>query len=841
MTTRSVYGNLRFTDSGVVWADFLLDGAAYAMKSRQGKELVWKAHQSLVRLLPGESLLLGVLAGLDTGQIIDKMLADVDRQTCPEWVAECEATRAMFEQMELGQRVYWLSVPLKVTSAKAWKIRARAAMSDVEKWLGLPAPAPSIKDLAPLLAASNKILENIPTVFHPRPATPAQMAWLHAHATGRGLFVDEILPAPQVGVQRARKSASAFPEPIFDEFGTTDRRKGVPFNPLAERFVKILDSESDGERASYQGLMVVADAPEGELPFPGYELLGGIDTSGLQVDWALRLNVVSSAEVFRKNRRALRTLNDQFNQQEGGEAHGANALERSAEALMEYASILEADKLEVEVRATMIFAVADNTVEGVKRQAEHFSSWISRALGYKVARPVGGQQDLWWQMQPGVATSWLTREYQQITTSAGLATTVPMISARLGDPQGMFLGWSIPNGPFLDRDTPCGTVEPILLDLAGATDRNISGSLAVAGDLGSGKSVVLKKVAAYTVDIGGRVIIPDRTDRHEWADWARGMPQHLILNVSAPEYSLDPLTLYPGAAGARIAQSFLIQLLNASPTSDMGILLSEMLDEEYLTRHGVTRLGELLQHAQSIASEGGEEVNRLARLLSTISRRDLGRVIFDETLPPLDVANPVIVFLTHELQLPKHEELANPDQFRQLSLEKIFGRALFGLITALAKHVCFEDHDRPAGFIVDEAHAVTISSEAVREITDFVRDGRKHRAFVALGSHDPVEDFPSEVLRGLIPYRLVMRSTDPTLARNLAEWIGVSKEDMDQVVSEITTNTSPLMGDQTAEWRRGEGILRDPSLRIGKIKVVMSARKERNQASRTGGREDVAA
>jgi hypothetical protein len=211
--------------------------------------------------------------------------------------------------------------------------------------------------------------------------------------------------------------------------------------------------------------------------------------------------------------------------------------------------------------------------------------------------------------------------------------------------------------------------------------------------------------------------------------------------------------------------------------------------------------------------------------------------MFDPTLPAVALTDRVLVILTHSLELPSRDELTNEHLFNQLSVEKIFGRALYSYIAVLAEKLCFEDRDTLAAFIVDEAHFVTSSTEGERAITRFVRDGRKHRAIVALGSQDAIEDFPSEVLRGLIPVRILMRHTDKRLAERGLEWLGLDPDEA--LVELVTKDLSPKIGDQVPVHRRGEGVMRDAAGNIGRIKVLGPANAERNQAARTGGRFDV--
>ena len=840
--TKSMIGNLRFTHDGSVWADFLLDGMSYGLHSFKEKERVREAHQLLFRMLPGESLLLGLASGLDPEGVVAEMLAGIDTEQCPDWVAECEATLESLQELRPGQRIFWLSVPLGSGDAwGAWRLRLNNVFGGVESYLGLPQRLPSSEIIKQYRDKANRVLEGIPATFHPRPATPAQMVWLHQHMVDRGRFIDDPLPMPNARVAQPRKSASALDAPLLDEAGTTDlETKSLnPVELLKRRFLKVQSSRvAEEDAASYQSMMMIADIPDGELPFPGGEILGKIDNCGFAIDWAIRLTVRTSTEVLQKNKRALDNLNEQFKQREGEVSHGLSALGRSAEDLSEYSEILENDKLEVETQATFIISVAAGSPDDVMIVARGVASWFG-TLGYKTTAPLGYQEEMWWHMHPGIPTSSEIREYAQLTTSASLSVLVPFASDHVGDSDGIMLGLNISNGSFLDVDVPCGPTAPVFYNPDGATDRNKSGSIAIAGDLGSGKSFLLKKIAGAVVDRGGNIIVSDRTDMGEWVHWAASLTDPRVVNILDPDWSIDPLRLFPGTArGSRIAQSFLTPLLNVSFTSPEGVLLAEVLEVKYLQENDIQGLGELIEHlSEECDIEGAEE---LARLMKVFARQDLGRAVFDPTLPALELDSRAIIFRTAGMALPSRNDIEHEHLFKQLGIEKIFGRALFALITALAKDACFTDRDVLAAFIVDEAHGVTISDEGVAEIKDFVRDGRKHRAIVALGSHDPFEDYPTETMRGLIPNRVAMRHTDKTLASNSAQWLGFESGD-EYPVELISKDTSPEVGGEVPEYRRGEAIFRDSAGNVGRIKVLPPAVRERDQAGRTGGRRDLAA
>lgn len=843
--THTLVDNLRFTRSGQVWADFLISGIPYGLRPLKEKQDVRDLHQALVRALPGESLWLSVVTGTEPSRLVERMLADVDRDRHPDWLAECEATLESLEHLSPGQRVHWLSIPLGGGPNEVVRRMVGAGFDKVKEAIALPRTYPTREEVDRYRTQAMRAVESVPAPFNIRPATPAQMVWLHLHTLDRGLYADWEMPQGTTDdvtpALIATKSLSALPEPYLDEGARTDLVKGQAFNPFARRVLKVRNPAvgSTGEEASYQALMVVADVPDGGMVFPGAEMLGKLDESGLDVDWAMRLTVRAGRDVLLDNARALRNLNDQFEQRSGSADQGVLGLQATAEALQEFSTIMENNKLEVEASATIIFCVSSSDLDSTTAQATALTDYLSENAQYRLAQPIGHQEALWWAMHPGVPTSTVVREYAQIAPSSSLSALVPFASTALGDKKGLLLGLNIGHGPLLSPTHTCGPATPVMLDPLGATGNNISGSLAVVGDLGSGKTFALKKITGAILDMGGRAVIPDRTHMGEWALWSSSVTNSRVVDIAQPKLSLDPLRLFGRKAGSRMAQNFLTLLVNAAPTSDLGVTLSDVLDEAYLAEHQLTSLGDVLSHLNSPACRL-PHAQPLASRINVFARRDLGRAVFDGSLPALEMHEPAIVISTAILQMPSQAELNQSHLFAQLSLEKIFGRATYVLIAELAREIVFADRDVTGAFVVDEAHFVTNNDFGVQTLTDVVHDGRKHNAVALLGGHDAQHAFPSKVLRGLIPNRLLMRHTDADLARNGLEFMGLDPVDS-SLVELVTKGLSPKIGDSVPEHRRGEGIMRDSAGQVGRIKVLPPALKARNQAARTGGRQDLVA
>ncbi|WP_052441217.1 ATP-binding protein [Streptacidiphilus anmyonensis] len=134
------------------------------------------------------------------------------------------------------------------------------------------------------------------------------------------------------------------------------------------------------------------------------------------------------------------------------------------------------------------------------------------------------------------------------------------------------------------------------------------------------------------------------------------------------------------------------------------------------------------------------------------------------------------------------------------------------LVAAVAREVAFKRPDRFGWIDVDECYWLTSSTEGANLVHEIVHDGRKHKAGVGLGSHDPLE-LGDETTRGLLGYKLVMRHTDPALARRSLEFLGLDAADPHLL--DTVAGLSP----SSAPHRQGECLLRDNTGRIGRVRI----------------------
>lgn len=823
--------NLLWTRKGTVWGLWRLQATPYGFGNEEEKQRVLLAHQHLYQALHGESLLLGLCADLDPASVVERMLEGIDLTECQAYLEEIELTLSELEEIPVGERAFWLAVPLRSASLTD-RLKAYTAAADavLRGQLALPARLPSAEETALWAQSAMAVEELIPTIFQPRPATPAEVAWIWAHSQSRGLGIDRGVPDASSAEQTIRP-ACFLPEPWLDEGARSDRDPKDPAtkrNPFSRRFLKVASDATDGQ-ASYQVLMALTGTPVGGFVFPGAEFISYLDRMEVDADWALRLNISSARKVAGRNRKAEANLKDEFAQQQGAEATitgSATKLDRLAGDLAEYHAALNSSEREVEVQATFIVAVgADNPDDAQARArfiARHYND-----REFKLTAPLGHQEQLWAAMLPGVALEPEVQRLQQLTTGRFFAMGVPLVCDALGTDAGFQIATNVSSA----RRTP------VYMDIGGLMEQDSSGSFGVTGENGSGKSTFLKIIAGNVYDRGGQIMAVDRSDNSEWKALGELLTANqgalpTVIDVASPVWSLDPLRLFPGPEGTRIAKSLCSVLLGIETNSDRGALLGQVLREDYRVANKLTSLDQVRRHleagAPGLNAARSAEAQNIGSLMSNMADTDLGRVMFDESLPALDTTSRCLMFCTHGVDLPSADELNSASLKAELPVEKIVGRGIYALIVAICKTVGFADDSQESLLIVDEAHHATGSPETVKEIKDIIRFGRKHKHAVGLGSHDASSDFGPPELQALIPLRFVFRSRDEGMARRNLAWL--DGMDQDEWVEMVTHHLSPMGADGVPMERRGEALMRDARGRIGKIQARLPRSETRRHA-----------
>ncbi|MEY9211497.1 ATP-binding protein [Thermobifida halotolerans] len=813
---RHLSGNLAWTTHGRVWAIWRVTPLSYLHSSPRAQQELHAATTALLKRLSGEPMLLSLCAQTSAADVVEAMITGVDLEACPAWVEVADATLDWLGELALAERTHWLCLPLPAERpALELRALAGATANALAGLLGLAPPPVPRREVASYEAKARRLGSQLAGQPGMRPASPAEILWIFAHSVRRGmaepLLADTTTADQHAGGSRLvggvlrGPSLAGLGEVRLTEGGLNTGHQQGRLSLLRRRWLHVETPDAE----AYQAFLVLAEMPAA-FRFPGgSEWLASLDGFAFGVDWASRLTIVPNAQAEAQSRRKARELAAQADEYDGETAGIPQALIDAAADLDDERGRLQSSRTEVEVQSTTVLCTWGTTAEEAESRAEVVRTSIA-AAEYQVVRPTGGQAALFEAMLPGAPSRPLLREFTQYQLASDYAMAMPWTSTDLGDPTGALLGLNLDGG----------TSRPVLLDLADAPRRDASASLGVVGELGAGKSVLLKTIQIALVDRGGRVIAVDRTPMGEWAHFAAhaAPTQHQIVRADArARHSLDPLRVFGPETGARYAKSYLTLQLGVAAMSPAGLVLAQAVDTVAASARPCMRavIDELdtLAHDEKTTSRA-EHARELAGLLRVIAADRLGQIVFGD-LPPLRLDKEFVVFHTSGLTLPKKEVFTSEYHMQRQPLETLIGRAVLYLVAAVAREVAFADADQFCAVALDECYWLTSSTEGQDLVLELVRDGRKHAAGAMLGSHDP-SDFGSEVIRGLLANRFLLRHRDTQLAAKGLQFLNLDPHDR-ALVDLVTTNLSPI-SDQT---RKGEALFLDTRRRTGRIRVVI--------------------
>lgn len=813
-TIREVVGNLAFTRTGDAWAVWRLQGIPAGFGGSKDAEISRKIHQALFTALCGtEALLLGLSSTVNAAAIVQRMLDGVDLTAHPEWEAEARLTlQALKTRDDLGGREYFLAVPLKASSVKS-RIKAsfNSVSTQIRDLLALPVQLMSKKDADPWHAAALQLKKTIPDPFHPTDATLAEMLWIHARNITRGIPAREYPPNPLspevVPMSDSVNTRRVFPFAVHDEGARADKSG----SPLKNRYIKITDV--DTQESTYQAMLYLAAAPsQGWSDILAW--FHSIDLIGMDADWCIRMTTVTAQVELQKAKRSERNLKDQANQQQASTivAQVGGAVEVGYKTLAEYVAALKVTDDEMAVRAGIIVALSDTSPTELEDKVNYFRDQFRRSE-FRWDRPIGGQEHAWSQFMPGNATNQLTREFEQTTTVRQFATLAPLVSRDLGDNKGFMLGENQSSG----KDTP------VFMDLYAQVSADKSPAVGVCGEPGGGKSTAMKCIIADEYRRGARIVIVDPTAAKEYGVFAGAITDPTVMNMSAPAYSLDPLRMHGPAAGYTEALWLVATLTRVKKDAEEYRLIRELFKTLTIPSFANAYKWLKLMDAarKSYAGYDTRTIRNAYYLLDEFASTPFGASLFDPDLPVLPLDARALVFLTAGLRTPFESELTNVNTYAEMPPEKLFGRAMYALIFKVCRHVCFIDKTDFALCVFDEAHTVMHEDSMVGELDEWIRDGRKHRAALILGSQD-ANDFGNSNLAGLMQNRIVFRQTDRKLAKRNLLWLQEGFDTDDSLVKMVTEDLSPLGSDgKVPLHRRGEAIFRDIQGHIGRIRITL--------------------
>jgi len=824
---RHIAGNVVWSAAGEVWAVWRLEPQGGPYISGRERAQITGQVTALLRALPGSARLYSLCAQTDPGEVAARMIQGVEMDVSPHWAEVAKVRLDLLDGLEMHQRTLWLAVPL---SSTGWRAELAAtfggAWADVSALWGMRPAVVAQEVVVGYVQQARRLASELAAFVDLRAARPAEIVWMHQHAVHRGLeepllieasahegfggrLVDGVLRSPSyadLGQVRLQEGGQQGEGQAKDSVRPARKRsRARSRTPALKR--RWLEVESAGG-TGYQAHLALAEVPRA-VAEPDADILAQLELLPWPVDVMVDLALVPAEKVSAEVAKRRRELLDQVDQRSAQHAIGLpDEMHDAAEDLDEEGAKAASSQLEVEVQSTTVLTVWAPTSSECMERAGALQKRMGGA-NYRLIMPRGAQAHLFTMGLPAGARTPKAREFTQYQLSGDFAMNGALLASGFGDPAGQMIGVSL----------DAGTVRPVLWDVADAPRQDASASLGVAGDLGGGKSVLLKTVASGVVDRGGRIIVIDRTPRREWAHFAQhaapGRCQ--IVDAARAEASIDPLRLFERGTAIRYARSYLSLQLGIGPMTAQGALLKKAVTAaaDSATPCMAQVLVALEEMAQGEGA-GAQDAAAMAALLQVVCDEPLAAAVFSPDLPVLTLAGTscdAVVVTTAGLTLPPREAALNPELLRNQPTEALIGRAVLYLVAALARETAFEV-DRFCQLIVDECYWLTTSAEGSELVHEVVSDGRKHNAGIALGAHD-VRELGSDLVRGLLAYLAISRTTDRTLAGHALAALGLPRDD--EALLEKIMTLSP-MGDKS---RAGEMLGRDARRQVGHFQVLI--------------------
>jgi len=728
-------------DDGSCWGFWKVTQTTYAMLSDEEKLGVHSRVKRLLIGLPENSMFLSTHRQIPSDELAARMTDGIDMVKHPHWQIAVDSARAELELTRGFERLLYIGVALDDGTGHTggWREAFEAAKASMAAMVGLTPSAPSDGEIAKRTAAARLVAARAATSLELTPVSPAEIRWLYMRSVCRGLHQPRLDAAWDVehGGSVAGTSVQTIMDARFFEGG----QKHTKGRPRHRRFLTI-DSEAG---TSHQALMAVSDMPHSWVyPGGGGEWFLRADSVAFPVDWCVRISAVSNDEAAGATRKKARGLEAQVVEYEGDPAGTPPSLAEAADALDAQRQELSNSPASPELRTTVVLAVGAPDIEMLEAQVAQVES-VFESFEYQIARPVGGQLELWASMQPASRKRRVCSDYLQYLMPRDLAAGAPTAGTDIGDPRGMFLGSTL----------AAATLQPVLHDPAYGPTINRSASSGFFGTLGSGKSYAAKRIAWATIARGGKVIAVDRTTDAEYVRFAEVVPgeAHVIKLGKDTPYSFDPMRLFPPEVREEVTVAFLTLLCQLTATDLAVATLAEGVKRAIAEGFTIVDVEKEIRMLDPDLFAG---IDELSQRLKQIARADYAQMVFDPNREPADWDADYIVLHTPGMDIPDRETVMNEHLASKMLPQEVFAQAVLYLVAALAKTAIFQDKSRFAAALLDEVWWLTSSPQGKKLLDTGIRDGRKHNAAVWLLSQS-TEDLGDDRLAQFLGNRFVFK------------------------------------------------------------------------------------
>lgn len=660
--------------------------------------------------------------------------------------------------------------------------RARRRLEEVA---GVGGPSPiSGAGLRSLAEAERRAFGRAASVVELRRAGTDELQWLLRRAACRGLGEPELERhwRPDALILGGEGDGVLY-EPLESDLWEP---ANAPMREDPGRLPSLVVESEVGD--SHQAFLCLgALAEEAEFPGAAEILFAPLEGAG-PVDAVLHADLIGNRDALAQVRRRVLDVEHSYREQLAGSPTGPGALaEEDRELAREYEAILSSVARPPMLRASISLAVGAADVETLEARV---TTLRERYGEVALHRPRGLQHALFLEHLPR-PDGGAVPDYRRQMTTEQVAAGVPIATAAVGSPGGVYLGYD----PVAGR--------PVRFDPTEAPRDSRPSAVLFSGAPGSGKTIAAQVIAHAGLLRGSLVIDFDPKPDHRLAELsglAGGEVEVLELSADpAHRGRLDPLRIGLPELREELASSYLLELLR-DPHSSWEVAIDRAVrdavrDDDRSLRRVVGRLHDSEAPGAQDAAEALDVIADfgLARLGFSGPEEDEARLLEGGEAEP-----GLITIRMPGLNLPER----GTDRAAYTRSERV-SVATLALVAALTLKLISGDRARHKIVLLDEGWVFFASSQGRALLNRLIRLGRAFNATVLLATQQ-VDDL-GELTR-LVGGVFLFGQDSPRAAAGGIEEFGLDPEE-GGLASRLT------------EYRRGRGLERDLDGRWGEIQV----------------------
>lgn len=423
----------------------------------------------------------------------------------------------------------------------------------VEELAGVGGPRPiSGAELEALAAAEQRTFERLSGAIALQRASTLELQWLLRRAACRGV-AEPVLEdhwQPDALVVLSPGGASSY-EPLEHDLW---RCANAPATEDPAEPPSLLVEAEEG--ASHQAFLCAGSlAEEAEFPGAAELLFAPAEDAGFPVDAVLHAEWVGNREALGQVRRRILDVEHAYREQAEGVSGPGLLAEEDRELAREYEAILQSSAHPPMLRASISLAIG----AGDRKELERRVTTLRERFGdVALHRPRGLQHALFADHLPRPGGGGVSDYVQQMTVEQ-FGATVPLASAQVGSPEGIYIGYA-----------PAAAARPVRFDPTEAPRESRPSAVLLAGTLGSGKTLAAETIAYAAQRRGSLVVDFDPKPDHNLQAVPELAGQVEVLELSGdPRHrgKLDPLRIGLPELREELASSYLLELLRDPPPS----------------------------------------------------------------------------------------------------------------------------------------------------------------------------------------------------------------------------------------------------------------------------------